>query len=223
MASKSKKTVKTSSKTTSSKKLSFAKQLNKIGGVEAIDKDTFRQLLLNVNSEAFEASKVPKSAEDYARARDEAFSTIINGDANPLNCKGDCEINGKDLYSKVVESADKYTSAFMYRWKWCSHPTDRTWTFGNVRLRDLLFRSPSDDAGFKNNKTLMEMLQDYVNDTYGDGFKVVFKSFGGTKKSPPPGRKGASGGKSVIVGQTFQLNLMWGEPREKDGDGSDSD
>jgi hypothetical protein len=184
--------------------------------------ESFREHLLKTASNV-RAKRDVKTPEDYADARDVALHAIINGDKDKENSKDIYEINRKPMIELMeISASEGFTSAILYRWRYCHRASDRTWTFNNVRLRDLLFRRPSEDASFKDNETLMEKLQTYANSEFGEGFKIIFKRFivqpKGTKKvsdskerrSPPPN-------------QNFQLSIIWSEPREKEDVKDDSD
>lgn len=160
-----------------------------------------------------------KTAEDYAKGRDLAFNALVDGDTNEDNCIGknnrddSFELNAVPMLKLMEASADEgRQSAFIYRWQWKKNPSDRTWTFNNVRLRDLLFRRPSDDAGFKDNDTLMEKLNEYVTKEYGEGFRIIFRQYGGKCINKREAERGA---KPRYINQTFLLTVSWRDETEK--------
>lgn len=183
-------------------------------------KADFRAKLLKTASDA-RSLRTKKTPEDFAAARNAAFDAIVNGDKNDDNSRDEYELNRKPMLELMETSAaEGYTSAILYRWRFCRRPSDRTWTFNNVRLRDLLFRKPSDDASFKDNETLLEKLQNHINREYGEGFKIIFKQFGGNLVKDS---KSGTEERPRRINQKFQLSIMWGEPREKDEADEDSD
>lgn len=193
------------------------------------DGSSFRDRLLKKASDA-RTSRPKKTPEDYAAARDAAFKAIVFGDSNADNCRGGYDINAKPLLELMETGAeDGYTSAIIYRWNWCSRPSNRAWTFNNVRLRDLLFNNPSRESGFKDNDNLIDKLQKYITKEYGEGFNVVFRKFGGKRVQPRSGEGSAGGAAGAggdsrprFINQKFQLSVMWGEPRdEREGSGRD--
>lgn len=187
----------------------------------AMAKRGFREKLLKKAEEARSARTVrtTKTPEDYAAARDAAFNAIVHGDKTPENSReADYKLNQQTMLELIDTGASEgFTSAIIYRWRWCRRPSDRAWTFNNVRLRDLLFRPPSDDAGFKDNDTLLEKLQKYADTEYGEGFKIVFKQFGGQLRRTNDGRSETSA-RPQRINQKFQLTIMWGDPRPKPED-----
>lgn len=204
-------------KTSASSKTS--KSTGSAGGGTSDGGLSFRERLLKKAADA-RTSRPKKTPEDYAAARDAAFKAIVYGDDNADNCRGGYDLNAKPLLELMENGAtDGYTSAIIYRWNWCSRPSNRAWTFNNVRLRDLLFNNPSRESGFKDNDNLIDKLQNYITKEYGEGFKVVFRKFGGKRVQPRPGEGGAGGGDSRprFINQKFQLSVMWGEPREDAG------
>lgn len=185
----------------------------------ASKKVNFREKLLKTASDV-RAARAVKTPEDYAAARDVAFNAIINGDKDASNSKDTYEINRKPMRELMEKSASEgFTSSPLYRWRFCRRASDRSWTFNNVRLSDLLFRRPSEDASFKDNETLMEKLQNYANTEFGEGFKVIFKRFIVHPKGGKKNMGGASDDKErrgPPPNQNFQLSIIWGEPREKE-------
>lgn len=182
-------------------------------------KITFREKLLKTAADA-RASRPKKTAEDFARARDIAFDALVYGDKNEDNTRKGFELNAEPMCKRIENSAiDGFTSAIIYTWNYVNRPSNRAWTFDNVRLRDLLFRRPSNEAGFKDNETLLEKLQNYIDSEFGEGFKLVFKTFGGKVGTGGSGYgaggSGAGSERQRNINKKFQLTIMWGEPRDR--------
>ncbi len=180
--------------------------------------NTFREKLLKTAADT-RALRPKKTAEDFAKARDIAFDAMVYGDKNENNTRKGFELNADPMRKRIEDSASAgFSSANIYDWNFVNRPSNRAWTFDNVRLRDLLFRRPSNEAGFKDNETLLEKLQNYIDSEFGEGFKLIFKTFGDRGGYGAGSATGSASsnttGRPRNVNKKFQLTIMWGEPRD---------